>query len=136
MTREEKMRVSWQVAKVMIEYPEVGRIILSQQMILQEVAESGAGLVEDRISGLMQLGVAMPFLEYWRERCPENPQELPPSLQCIATARSPRDCFRLRSDEWLEDPFTNRGSLPAKPPRPVMDTFLTTAVGTGLGNDE
>ena len=105
MRKEEKIRVSWEVAKVMIEYPQVGKMLLAQQMILQEVAESGVGVVEDRIKGVLEVGMGVLFLEYWRQRCSREAPELPASLQCLARARYPRDCFGLRSDEWLDDPF-------------------------------
>ena len=113
MNKQEKLEASWQFVKVMAEYPQVARIVLAQQMVLQEVAQTGVRLVDDRIGRLIELGVPVLFLDYWRERCDKEAPALPPRLQCIATARNPQDCFRLGNDEWFDDPFTDPRNRPS-----------------------
>ena len=120
MTKQAKLEASWQFVKMMAEYPQMAKIILAQQMVLQEVAHTGVRLVEDRMCRLMELGVPVLFLDYWRRRCNRNPPELPPILQCIALARNPQDCFSLGNDEWFGDPFADGRHHPSKPPIPTL----------------
>jgi hypothetical protein len=120
MNNSDRIKASHEFVKVMAEYPQVAKIVLSQQAILQEVAQSGVRLVQDRICRLLDLGVPVLFEDYWRQRCQQNPPELPPLLQCIATARNPQDCFRLENDEWFDDPFADSRRFPQKPPIPPL----------------
>src|SRR5688572_15698180 len=114
MNRQAKLEAPWQFVKVMAEYPQMAKIILAQQMVLQEVAQTGVRLVEDRMCGLMEVGVPVLFLDYWRGRCNRKPPELSPILECIATARNPQDCFRLGNDEWFGDPLADGQKDPSK----------------------
>lgn len=122
MEKGEKTEALREWTKVLKEHPKFARAFLAQQAILIEASELGYRLIDARMCELLELGLVVPFLEYWRERCKKLVRvEVGGIIGCLASTRNPADCFSLpHEDEWFDDPFAGGRTLPPKPPIPPL----------------
>jgi hypothetical protein len=122
MKKGEKAEAIREWAVILKDHPKFARAFLAQQAILIEASEVGFRLIDSRMCRLIELGIVVPFLEYWRQRCPEAVRvEVGGLLGCLASARNPADCFSIAGeDEWFDDPFAGGRTLPSNPPIPPL----------------
>lgn len=123
MTKTEKAEALKEWAMVLKNHPKFAKVLLAQQAILMEASELGYRLIDVRMCKLLELGMVVPFLEYWQKHCkpPVRIEEVGGIIECIARAKNPADCFSLpHEDDWFDDPFAGGKTLPPKPPIPPL----------------
>jgi len=123
MTKAEKAEALREWSALLEDHPKFAKTFLAQQAILMEASELGYHLIDIRMCKLLEeLGVVIPFLEYWRERCKQRVRvvEVGGIIGCLASAKNPADCFSLREDDWFDDPFAGGRTLPPKPEVPPL----------------